>query len=563
MIIDSILDGRYKIIETLGSGGMSKVYLAENIKLGTLWAIKEINKKPDCGADIFIEPNILKKLSHPALPRIFDIMETDDYIYIVVDYIKGVPLCEELARVGRFTEEIVVNWANQICDVLNYLHSALPDPIIYRDMKPSNIILADDGTIKLIDFGIAREYKKGSGSDTVFIGTRGYAAPEQYGGGRTNASTDIYSLGVTLYHLLTGYGPNEPPYEIKPVRSINSDLSAAIERIIEKCTRQDPQERFQTMQEVVNELKKITDSDSDQDIHTVQDFDGVQDPDAVKAQNPKYISFKKLVVTVWDNAEFACELAYTAAKQTRFRILLADLDLLAPKVDIFLNVRKYSDKIFGGYRFDNSGLNLVMDAVEKNALTEEVLTKASVKRKELKNLFILTGNYKLENYEYYDNESLMMFIDKAYQYYDMTILAVNRSLYDSYTVVSLLKSDFNIIPVRADIDKLREFNRYLLFLKEKQNLALEKTKFIAFEYNPSTNLDRASIEETTEHNFLGSVRYSARRTRYRNLKAPYARRMDTAVRLDYMNILYKLGITPGLTLIDRLKQLLPLKRGGG
>ena len=144
----------------------------------------------------------MKKINHPSLPRIVDIGEDDEFIYIVEDFFEGEALDRQLKIRKRFDEATVVEWAKQLCGILYYLHSLEP-AIIYRDMKPANIIVTSDNIVKLIDFGIAREYKQDSGSDTSYMGTRGYAAPEQYGTSQTDARTDIYSLGVTLYHLLT------------------------------------------------------------------------------------------------------------------------------------------------------------------------------------------------------------------------------------------------------------------------------------------------------------------------------------------------------------------------
>ena len=125
----------------------------------------------------------------------------------------------------------------QICEALEYLHTRKP-AIIYRDMKPSNVMLKPDGNIKIIDFGIAREYKEQSLADTVSLGTKGYAAPEQFGGkGQTAARTDVYCLGVTLYHLVTGHSPCDPPYEIYPIRHWNPQLDPGLEAVIEKCTQ--------------------------------------------------------------------------------------------------------------------------------------------------------------------------------------------------------------------------------------------------------------------------------------------------------------------------------------
>ncbi|HHW47065.1 MAG TPA: protein kinase [Clostridiaceae bacterium] len=253
----TLFNGRYRIIKALGSGGMGTVYLAENVSLGTKWAIKAIDKKASKNYDLLAEPNILKKLNHPALPRIIDIEEDDNFLYIIEDYIEGTPLDKQLQFKKRFDEGTVIEWAKQLCNVLLYLHNQKPNPIIYRDMKPSNIIVTPENVVKVIDFGIAREFKKESASDTSYMGTRGYAAPEQYGTSQTDARTDIYSLGVTLYHLLTGKSPNEPPYEFKPLRQVDKNFSEGIEYIVNKCVQNDPAKRYQNVAELLHDLENM------------------------------------------------------------------------------------------------------------------------------------------------------------------------------------------------------------------------------------------------------------------------------------------------------------------
>ncbi len=253
----TLFKGRYKILKELGSGGMGTVYLAENATLGTKWAIKAIARRDDSSYDLLAEPNILKKLNHPALPRIVDIEWDDEYLYIIEDYIEGEALDRQLDYKKSFDEATVVEWAKQICNILHYLHNQTPNPIIYRDMKPSNIIVSADNTVKIIDFGISREYKTDSGSDTSYMGTRGYAAPEQYGTSQTDARTDIYSLGVTMYHLLTGKSPNEPPYEFTPLRIVDKEFSEGIEYIVNKCVQNNPAERYQSAQELLHDLENI------------------------------------------------------------------------------------------------------------------------------------------------------------------------------------------------------------------------------------------------------------------------------------------------------------------
>lgn len=264
--IGSLVDGKYKILNKVGQGGMSVVYLAMNEKANKQWAVKEVRKDGVLDFEavkqgLVAETDILKKLDHPNLPSIVDVIDTDESFIIIMDYIQGNSLSKALEEFGAQPQENVIEWAKQLCDVLGYLHSQNP-PIIYRDMKPANVMLKPDGNVTLIDFGTAREYKEKNLADTTCLGTIGYAAPEQFGGmGQTDARTDIYCLGATLYHLVTGMNPCEPPYEIKPIRQINPNLSSGLERIILKCTQRDPNDRYQSAAELMYALEHYEEID--------------------------------------------------------------------------------------------------------------------------------------------------------------------------------------------------------------------------------------------------------------------------------------------------------------
>lgn len=247
----------YEIKSIIGKGGMSTVYLVEHKRLHTRWAMKEVRKQQGTRFDFLAESNILKRLQHPMLPRIVDIFEDRDCIYIVEDFVEGITLDGLLKQQKKVDEPQGLQWLRDLCGVLTYLHGQRPHPIIYRDMKPSNIMLQPDGSLKLIDFGIAREYKQESNADTTYIGTKGYAAPEQFGKAQTDARTDIYSLGVTMYHLLTGKSPYEPPYQFVPVRQLVPELSHGIEYILNKCVQSEPADRYQTVDELVDDLDHI------------------------------------------------------------------------------------------------------------------------------------------------------------------------------------------------------------------------------------------------------------------------------------------------------------------
>lgn len=262
--VGQVIDGKYEILTLIGKGGMSKVYLARDKRLNKQWAVKEIQKNARDENDEAVsqsaiaEANMIKSLDHPYIVRITDIIEFEDVIYIVEDFVEGQTLGELLAKEGPQPQERVVKWAIQLCEALEYLHTR-EHPIIYRDMKPANVMLHTEGDswendkIKIIDFGIARTYKEDNVEDTKSLGTRGYAAPEQFGGqGQTDARTDIYCLGKTLYHLLTGKYPYE---NMDPIRTWNPMLNPGLENIIEKCIQSKPEDRFQSCAELIYAFK--------------------------------------------------------------------------------------------------------------------------------------------------------------------------------------------------------------------------------------------------------------------------------------------------------------------
>lgn len=259
--IGSLVDGKYKILSEIGHGGMSVVYMAINEKANKTWAVKEVRKdgKLDFNTvrqGLMAEIETLKRLNHPNLPSIVDVIEDHDSFIIVMDYIEGRSLDKIIEENGAQPEAYVVEWAKQLCDVLGYLHSRTP-PIIYRDMKPANVMLKPDGNVMVIDFGTAKNYEIDLG-ETTGIGTIGYAAPEQYIGsglGRTDARTDIYCLGITMYHLLTNIDPCKNLISDKSIRAVNPALSHGLDAIIQKCTQHQPKDRYQSCAELMYDLE--------------------------------------------------------------------------------------------------------------------------------------------------------------------------------------------------------------------------------------------------------------------------------------------------------------------
>ena len=257
-----VIDGRYRILKEIGSGGTSVVYLVADSHLNKNFAIKEI-KKDDfvnsgkIAGDLIDEANIMNRLNHPLLPRIIDVIDRGHYVYVVMDYIQGQPLDKVRQHYRTIPEQYVIHWFKQLCEVLTYLHVANP-PIIFRDLKPSNIILTADGSIRLIDFGAAREFKRQQlNNDNNNWGTKNYAAPEQVMYGISDARSDIYSLGVTMHHLLTGADPGDINNSLQPIRKYNPNLSPELERIVDKCIKVRPEERYQNCRELYYDLSSV------------------------------------------------------------------------------------------------------------------------------------------------------------------------------------------------------------------------------------------------------------------------------------------------------------------
>lgn len=250
-MIGIIIENKYEVIREIGRGGVSRVFLGLDKSQNKTLTIKAYDKTQHgfnsvVYDSVMQETHMMMKLEHPCIPHIIDLIENENYLFIIREYVEGRTLNSIVGENGPMPVETAINIAKEICGTLHYLHTLTP-PHIHRDIKPANIILALDGTVKLIDFGIMRLYDPKKTMDTVWLGTKGYAAPEQYGGlGQTDVRTDIYGLGMTLFSLVTGINPNDPPYEIKPIRQINPALPKRLDEIICKCIEPNPDKRYQS-----------------------------------------------------------------------------------------------------------------------------------------------------------------------------------------------------------------------------------------------------------------------------------------------------------------------------
>ncbi len=287
--------GKYTIIRPLGQGGEGCVYLARDEALQRLVAVKKIYGEPvertetiiedeeicRCGDRIsqtVKEADFLKRLQHPMLPVVHDLLREDTFCYLVMEYVRGITLHEYIGRNGYVEKETACVWAGQLLDILEYLHTRKP-PVVYRDLKPDNIMVCPDGRLKLIDFGAAVQRDFGGKEDRLMAATPGYGAPEQFGQrerertepdrqgnpaaaeycGRqryADERSDIYAFGKVLYYIVTGAEPAKPPYTSLHIQDYQSLIPDRMERVIRKCIQENPAARYQVVGEIRRDLDR-------------------------------------------------------------------------------------------------------------------------------------------------------------------------------------------------------------------------------------------------------------------------------------------------------------------
>ena len=240
----------YKIIKPLGSGGNCNAFLGKEISSGKLVTIK---KRKTEDSNFFNESVILEELDHKSVPSLYKRSSEE----LILEYIPGKSLEKILIRKGLFTEKEALQIAYELAGIMRYLHGRRK-PVIYRDLKPSNIVMKPDGHICLIDFGTARFYEAGDASDTLNLGTLGFAAPEQYGNlGQTDPRTDIYCFGMTILQLVSGVDTKDTDevasFKKNGIKGISDEFIA----VVDKCTRADREDRFRSFREIQEELEVI------------------------------------------------------------------------------------------------------------------------------------------------------------------------------------------------------------------------------------------------------------------------------------------------------------------
>lgn len=448
---NNILNERYEILDILGTGGMGDVYLGRHIKLDSKWAIKRIKKNFKGGTDVLNEFKILKKINHNSLPRVFDMFEDDTYVYIVIDYIEGISLQKYLKDKVKLSEKETINIAKKLCKVLIYLHNFKPNPIIYRDLKPSNIIIINETDIKLVDFGIAREFKKDAKLDTVFIGTRGYAAPEQYGYGQTNQASDIYSLGILMYEMMTGLNPYRFKSCKKEAICLIDDISKELNEIIIKCTMNNPLERYNNVIDLLYEIDKIM----------------INDSNIKKGYITRFIvpkDYKKVIGLVGETGSGVSTCAKAVCEG------LVNKEIKVAMVDIG-NSRKFYTRL--GFRHEK--MNNLYEGSNIKELDEIIRSKYKGIMIEKNAKLFLINNPKSDSKK--KERNLDLFIEKIKSNHDIVIII--QDLYDDQNFLKRLDNIYIISDM--NFYNIQRYSKYMDDLKTN-SICMNNIKFIINKY---------------------------------------------------------------------------------
>lgn len=257
--MQQLLMNQYEMLSPLGKGGTGEVWLVKDLHLNRLAAAKRI-KNPDSDTEETYrvqcfqkEMELLREFKHPGLPAVYDFFLEQDWLYLIMEYIEGITLRQYLQKNGKVMKEQALEWAIELTKVLGYLHDRRP-AVVYRDLKPENIMIKPDGEIKLIDLGACMKELAMGEEREGSMGTFGYAPQEQWKAGQIGKESDIYALGVVLYEMLTGTKPAAAGYIKRSVCEYDAGLSKYLDQVIGRCTKENPKDRYQSMEQVKEAL---------------------------------------------------------------------------------------------------------------------------------------------------------------------------------------------------------------------------------------------------------------------------------------------------------------------
>lgn len=533
-----IIAQKYKVRMELGKGGTSTVYLTENIIMGTYWTIKHMYKGSEVVISAYSECEMLKKINYPTLPRIFDFIEEENDIYIVMDYAEGRTLKEIIEFSQQVSQKDIISWFTELANTLKYLHDLDTGAIIYRDMKPANIIVMKDNRIRLIDFGSARDYKAGNGEDTVYIGTRGYAAPEQYGIGQSDKRTDIYSLGVTMFELITGISPLVSINIRREIEAYLESCEDGLIKIIDKCTRDNNADRYEDTYALLEDLSRYQNGA----IETKENNRGKVLGGSFLLNKimgkRKYtpIAFKKQILVVLENLEFSCELAYAIALMSETRVALVDMDTFGLSIESYLNIKAIGNFIeelrekgferIGRYKYDTFQKKelFVFGSVADHT---DSLYKSKIRVRG--EIFEEKGVSKA-------------IVDVIYNSFDFTIINVSGQIDDKARKSFFAGCDCIVVPMQADIMDIRKRSLIMDYVYANEKLRV-KAKYVLWQYQKDIHIPYTYIKDLIgKEKLAGAIPFHRLRQEYRKYGKYKPEKLVNIHSNEYKKIMKELNV---------------------
>lgn len=537
------IEDRYQIMEQLGED----TFTVKNISSGSKWILKAMNMHVESETI-----QMLQMIRHPSLPRIFETFVLDGRSYFLLEFIEGQNLIEICAyNDGKLSCSLACEYMAVISRTLYFLHSQNHIAILHLDVKPENIILSKNKIPCLIDYGTARmmTYAKpeDGNNDYAIYGTPGYTPPEMLQGNPPTEQCDIFMMGMTLLRLITGTEP-DPSWKID-IKKLNAAVPSPVLKIILRCIMSNPADRYGNASELACDLEALYNTTLCYEILTEQECSQI--PYVQETSHKKIFSLsdvvpvnyierkaktKNRILCVWDNSQFAVELASVLARQNN-KVLIIDVNLLSPSIDMLLEVR---DNLSQSNRslLGTCSLSDLMEEYSKKRLNTETIRMFS-QRTAFENLSCISGNYRMEDYEYYSTEGLAAIIKCASLGFDQVVLSCGRFIYDEFTCVSQLCADVVFIPIIANSLEFREFNRYIHFLTGRKQLEKRKILYVGYDYHTNEDLSHGTCNELCDGAFIGVVSYSAKRRMMTGSKKSYVNAMESKIEKQYKGIIKK------------------------
>lgn len=486
-LIGKIINKKYEIKSFIGKGGMGKVFLAKNIMLGNEWAIKVVSKNYQYAKYFRREAEILEKINHPNMPKIIDMFEDEENIYIVETYIEGKLLSDEILSKKRLTNEIVIDYFIQMSELIEYLHDIKPYPIVYRDLKPNNIIISHNNRLVLIDFSIAKLHNSSNAEDTIIAGNKYYSSPEQLNlNERSDTRSDIYALGMLALRMITGKLKQE--ISVYDMDGFN-EISPELREIIEKCIYKNADLRYQSTSELVRDLKHLQNettkiSSNDKKIILV---------DGMNSSGKTFVA--SMLAKVYANEKVKTayiDLTNELGSCEYFNIKTEENILDAAKENNIENIKSKSYKckkyldIYKGEIIDEK---IIIDFARKLSKINDVVI-IDMNENEYSTLYtyadeillVLSQDEKIENLS---NKKIVDYVDKELDLNNVKII-VNKYEKEFKNINEILK-EINIIPkIFKHSSQFKEIYS-IPEMPRKELLKLAKSKEMKLDDNSTTN----------------------------------------------------------------------------